>query len=122
MTVVYLHIGTHKTGSTSIQKFLTLNSEKLLAKNFLYPLSGRISNAQHNLALSIRRNKNKTSNSLANDWYALHEEISSHQPEYVVLSSEEFEFAYADRLHRANLVKQVESYLSQYTDFCSIYR
>jgi hypothetical protein len=43
-----LHIGRHKTGTTSLQKFLSLNDQILLDKhNILYPTSGRRVNYHH---------------------------------------------------------------------------
>lgn len=38
MKVLYLHIGTAKTGSTAIQKFLKLNQEKLTEQGYCYPM------------------------------------------------------------------------------------
>jgi len=37
---LYLHIGTHKTGSTSIQYLLKENSEKLKSEDYYYPMEG----------------------------------------------------------------------------------
>ena len=37
---LYLHIGTHKTGSTSIQHWLKENSEILKSENYYYPMEG----------------------------------------------------------------------------------
>ncbi|MEL4896014.1 hypothetical protein [Crocosphaera sp. Alani8] len=38
----FLHIGTEKTGTTTIQNFLVKNREKLLSRSYLYPsFSGR---------------------------------------------------------------------------------
>jgi len=36
-----LHIGRHKTGTTSIQRFLTANADVLAARGVCYPMSGR---------------------------------------------------------------------------------
>ena len=55
---LFLHIGRHKTATTSIQMFLHKNSRTLL-KHFqvLYPVTGRKGGpAHHNLASSVRRN------------------------------------------------------------------
>src|SRR5215469_5693606 len=39
----WLHIGTQKTGTTSLQHYLSANRERLLERGFLYPSStGRI--------------------------------------------------------------------------------
>lgn len=37
---LYLHVGTHKTGSTSIQHWLKENSEKLKSEGYYYPMEG----------------------------------------------------------------------------------
>lgn len=37
---LYLHIGTHKTGSTTIQHWLRENSEKLKSEDYYYPMEG----------------------------------------------------------------------------------
>jgi hypothetical protein len=51
---IYLHIGIHKTGTTSIQYYLKKNEKRLLEQsNILYPFSGRrnlASRAHHFLA------------------------------------------------------------------------
>lgn len=41
MKHVVLHIGTHKTGTSSLQHFWSINAHKLLAKGVLYPVTGR---------------------------------------------------------------------------------
>ncbi len=38
---IYLHIGTYKTGTSSLQDFFSKNSAVLLSKGILYPLTGR---------------------------------------------------------------------------------
>jgi len=35
---IYLHVGTHKTGTTALQKFLRDNAELLKEQQFMYPL------------------------------------------------------------------------------------
>ena len=37
MRTLFIHIGSGKTGTTSIQKFLAANREKLLDQNLCYP-------------------------------------------------------------------------------------
>lgn len=38
---IYLHIGTHKTGTSAIQDFLLLNRKLLARKGVLYPQKSR---------------------------------------------------------------------------------
>lgn len=56
---VVLHIGRHKTGTSSVQRYLSKNREALKRDGVLYPdlgiLSGRIEIAHHELALAINR-------------------------------------------------------------------
>ena len=39
---IYIHIGTPKTGTTSIQRFLTQNNTLLAQKGIFYPIAGRL--------------------------------------------------------------------------------
>ena len=39
MKILYLHIGTTKTATTSIQRFLEQNNEVLKTKGYIYPAS-----------------------------------------------------------------------------------
>lgn len=47
MTQLILHIGTHKTGTTSIQKVLADNRAWLRAKGLVYPDGGQIYKGEH---------------------------------------------------------------------------
>jgi len=51
----YLHIGTHKTGSTAIQNALSEGAERLKQFGFLYPATGRTHEytAHHNIAWDV---------------------------------------------------------------------
>lgn len=42
--MVILHIGAEKTGTTTIQEFLTLNRERLLAQGVHFPMSVGLKN------------------------------------------------------------------------------
>lgn len=50
MKKVYLHIGRHKTGTSSIQNFVVENLPLLKNHNILYPESGRVGVAHHAIA------------------------------------------------------------------------
>lgn len=55
---LHLHIGTHKTGTTSIQNFLKKNRSLLRKQNFLYPcLPFRSNHKELGKALNIKNNK-----------------------------------------------------------------
>ena len=56
MRQCFIHIGTHRTGTTSLQIALSAHSQALQDCHYLYPLSGRPPEAphgQHNLAWEI---------------------------------------------------------------------
>jgi len=89
-----LHIGNHKTGSTSIQKSLFERRRELIEKGVLYPSAGLVSGCHHNYTFSLR-GYNKISGS--EEKMNLHDIISDlrvetgiHKPSTVILSSEEF--------------------------------
>ena len=83
---VFLHIGFHKTGSTSIQMFLFEHQEQLKHAGYLYPKSGMPpgSLGQHSLAWDIRKGSQKS-------WHRLLDEIQASDAPNVIISSEDFE-------------------------------
>jgi len=52
--VCYIHIGPHKTGTTSIQWFLKENRAELLKHGYLVPESGSIHGGHHQLHAARR--------------------------------------------------------------------
>ena len=52
---IIIHAGTHKTGTTFLQSFLSLNYKRLLDKGILFPLSGKIGkfSGHHNIAWQL---------------------------------------------------------------------
>jgi hypothetical protein len=105
----YIHIGTHKTGTTSIQRLLARNSATLLERGFLYPESGRMDEAHpghHNIAWQVTRDRRfdkrlGTIDDLAREVRARHE--------HVVLSSEDFESAVGGGTGLGDLVARMRS-------------
>ena len=85
---VYVHIGLHKTGTSSIQAFLKRNKPALLSRGYLYPRTGWTAGGHHNLAYQLLGRK-RFSNE-AGRLEDLETEIA--QADNVILSSEEFEF------------------------------
>ncbi len=90
MKTVFLHIGTHKTGSTSLQFFLHRADAALRERGVLYPRAGRSERlwfAHHALAWEVL----KTAEAPKEDvWRALKAEIEAWTGEKVVLSCEDF--------------------------------
>jgi hypothetical protein len=51
---LYLHIGTNKAGSSAIQAFLAGNEAALQKLGYLYPKTGRVSNAHYRISGCLR--------------------------------------------------------------------
>ena len=87
---IIVHIGPHKTGSTSIQRCLSDNYESLAAKGFLYPKAGRrekgrLTHLHHPLALAVAEGSKPAVAAILSD---LADEIAGHGPDRIFLSSE----------------------------------
>ena len=97
MTNLIIHIGEHKTGSTSIQDFLKRNSTALLSRpniNILYPQSGLFHSAHHLLAYAVQPEISNAGagrelgvSSHRKDWQDLRQEILDSHASLTVLSS-----------------------------------
>ncbi|EPD8390258.1 hypothetical protein ACSD83_001359 [Campylobacter coli] len=81
----YVHIGNWKTGSTTIQNFLTLNYDGLINLGFLYPKTLR-SRINHNILRDIPKNPE-----LFKQYYStLKHEIKNSNCNNVIFSQESF--------------------------------
>ena len=88
-TLFILHIGKHKSGSSSIQNFLALNAEKLKQFGVLYPEIGRKKYAHHPL---VRRIKDDPGGGSARgDWSDIGALGRAHPDKRIVISSEDLE-------------------------------
>jgi hypothetical protein len=85
---VYLHIGLHKTGTSSLQSFIASNRAAFEAGGYAIPTAGWLDGAHHNIPLEILR-RPKYNPELGGLEQAL-PQIDT-QPN-ALLSSEEFEF------------------------------
>lgn len=84
-----LHIGTHKTGSTALQSFLFANKTILLKQGVLYPTTGLVNNAHHNVAWTVKADDLVKTKALFSE---IEKEAAALGVENILLSSEEFEF------------------------------
>lgn len=95
MKRVFLHIGTHKTGSTSIQRFLARADDVLEDQGILYPKTGRPDTnwsnqyGQHELYWSLVGKHGIEGDQV---WHELRREIDAFSGKTVVLSVEGFEY------------------------------
>lgn len=93
MARLILHIGGHRTGSTSIQAALHASAAKLRARGILYPRTGLSNVAHHALAYAVRSPAApglQESESFEKMLGELSREVAASRCQTVVLSSEEF--------------------------------
>lgn len=98
---VIVHIGTHKTGTSSIQQSLFDARDELLKHGILYPESGRPDDSytrtgHHLLAWGLRNRHNVDCSS----WDALAAELSKSNAHTAVISSEVFGPALSEEVGR----------------------
>ncbi len=97
---VVLHVGMHKTGTTSVQTMIARNREHFTAEGLYYPEAGQVGvgDGQHNLAWELNGDErfDPEAGSLAD----LSDELREHQPSAVLISSEDLEYLHdkPDRL------------------------
>ena len=90
--MIYLHIGTDKTGSTAIQKLLKWNTDILKELNILYPESGQMHYDHARLSIALDENKDDL-------WLKLHDEIINFTGD-VISSHEGFYNKSIDSIHK----------------------
>jgi hypothetical protein len=98
---IIIHAGTHKTGTTFLQSFLSLNYKRLLDKGILFPLSGKIGkfSGHHNIAWQL--NDDERFKKKYGTLEELCSEIKQSKCRTIILSSEDFGFIHLsmDKLH-----------------------
>lgn len=97
MRLLYIHIGMHKTGTTSIQWYLSRHARRLKGYGFHVPKVGRISRefaGHHNVAWLLLGDRRAQAR--RGDLDALLSELDGSRATRAIISSEEFEFL-ADR-------------------------
>lgn len=98
---VVLHIGAHKTGTTSVQHFFAEHEKDLAAAGILYPRSGRHHYAQHRLAFALKGRRvpgTELVPDVEQEAAGLRDEIARSPCRTVLISSEEFFSLRADRI------------------------
>lgn len=89
MKTVYLHIGYGKTGTSSVQTFLSKNRTKLAELGLLYPETGLVFDAHHGLAIF---QEPEMSAGIQGLYKNLIREIEESPANRVIISSEQFCF------------------------------
>ncbi len=88
---IFLHIGTHKTGSTALQSFLHNNRQQLLSKGVYYAETANDLTGHQSIAWMIRDGEIAQAKDFILQQLSKAQE---HNCDSLVLSSEEFEFTH----------------------------
>lgn len=97
---IYLHIGLHKTGTTTIQNLLRHNQDILARGGALYLRTGRISNGHHGLAQSLVLEDGTRFQAAIHDVKAEIDRAYSEGISTILISSEVFCRVGVNNLHR----------------------
>ena len=103
MKTIFLHIGTHKTGSTAIQRFLARAGEALSQQGVLYPRAGCPNTdwsdqyGQHKLHWSLVGKRGISDDHV---WHDLQREIEACSAERILLSIEGFDHIRTQKIER----------------------
>jgi hypothetical protein len=122
----FLHIGVHKTGTTSIQHLLNSNRAALQSKGYYYPSAGQPNDlpGHHNIAWQLWGDLR-----FRDDLGTVEDLISEiiERPEHIILSSEDFSCAmelatdafsnFVTRLQSAGFHVTIIVYLRNYLDW-----
>ncbi|WP_141398472.1 MULTISPECIES: hypothetical protein [Microbulbifer] len=106
MRTLYLHIGFHKTGSTSLQLALTRGREQLLAEGYEFVALGKKGNSSG--AIDVGKHDGRVCYSLNERFDQL---LSSSKAEHVIVSAEHFSF-----FHTPEEIGQVQRLCERYFD------
>ena len=90
MTDIVVHIGLNKTGTSSIQDFMSMNADALLERGICYPRAGRELTAHHPLSYWLKKLPEDADPRALEPGIALLDEIRACGARRVVLSSEDF--------------------------------
>lgn len=88
--ILYVHIGTGKTGTTALQDFFLLNSEKLQQLGVEYAKSGLVKNNHHLLCRNYLRNNGEVQANIRSNFNEINQEISESSSKSFLISSEYF--------------------------------
>lgn len=90
--ILLLHIGTHKTGTTSLQAMVAANPAHFGSQGLYYPHAGRAGWGHHNIAWQL--NGDDRFDPRAGTLADLVDELRAADPGAVLVSSEDFEYLY----------------------------
>ncbi len=125
---IYLHIGLEKTGTTSIQQFLTYKREELIQQNILYPKSLYLPNNEY-ISVAFRDSRyvddlRVKHNIIRHDQIlnfrnkikeSLKQEIDKYHPDILIISNEHISSRLSDEEERKNLINFLKNFSNDIT-------
>ncbi|MFH1137326.1 MAG: hypothetical protein V1816_14745 [Pseudomonadota bacterium] len=115
---IYLHIGTHKTGTTSIQNFCTENTEFLKKQGYIYPKCCWYYYGHHRIPFSLKKQKDIRRDDIPDfdtEISELKQCIDNCKEDKIVISSEEFSVL------KSEAVKQLMTALNCYNVYIVLF-
>ncbi len=106
MKTIFLHIGTPKTGSTTIQKLLSYNRDRLLKLGYFYPFQ----TFSHGSLVYLAKNDRCPFDLQPKSWQEVHDTIDQSECNNIILSSEGFFNLGLNLQHLENLRQQLDRY------------
>ncbi|MDN2883574.1 hypothetical protein [Campylobacter coli] len=116
----YIHIGTPKTGTTSIQKFITLNLDLFLQQGMVYPKTFCVNNQHAKIAYIIKNMKSDFNFWLNQEVVFLRNEISENK-KYTFLFSSEMISLYINESYTLIRLKELFNWLGFKHIKCILY-
>ncbi|HHD0316864.1 hypothetical protein ACNGJV_06305 [Campylobacter coli] len=116
----YIHIGTPKTGTTSIQKFITLNLDLFLQQGMVYPKTFCVNNQHAKIAYIIKNMKSDFNFWLNQEVVFLRNEISENK-KYIFLFSSEMISLYINESYTLIRLKELFNWLGFKNIKCILY-
>ncbi|ENT7275710.1 hypothetical protein ACE65C_001489 [Campylobacter coli] len=116
----YIHIGTPKTGTTSIQKFITLNLDLFLQQGMVYPKTFCVNNQHDKIAYIIKNMKSDFNFWLNQEVVFLRNEISENK-KYTFLFSSEMISLYINESYTLIRLKELFNWLGFKNIKCILY-
>lgn len=107
---LFLHVGYHKTATTTIQYLLNCHRDRLADYGYLYPKTGLINDGQHSIAWQMANPSSYLISKEHGSIEQLLDEIRSSSLDRVILSSEDFIFvdpAYVKQIFQEFQVKVI---------------
>jgi hypothetical protein len=116
--MLFIHIGTIKTGSTAVQAFMEAHAERLAQMGLIYPAAGRRKRHKH---IYLKQELRRTGGAGAEEWAAFHAECAPHADKTILISDEGYSLLGPDDItqFRRLLGDQPAQVVAYFRDYAS---